>query len=82
MIRRTYEHKNKLIKGFTQAYFVHKLVYFEVVEDVISAIEREKQIKGFKRQKKIDLINAFNPDWHDLYAEISGEDRESTKKNI
>jgi putative endonuclease len=72
LIRRVYEHKNNLIDGFTKRYHVHKLVYFDMVEDVISAIEREKQIKKWVRQKKIDLINDFNPDWHDLYNEISG----------
>lgn len=72
LIRRVYEHKHNLVKGFTKTYFVHKLVYFEVAEDVLSAIEREKQIKGLGRKRKIDLINAFNPDWHDLYDEIYG----------
>jgi putative endonuclease len=72
LIRRVYEHKNNLVKGFTKNYYVHKLVYFEAVDDAMSAIEREKQIKSWGRQKKIDLINAYNPDWHDLYSEISG----------
>jgi len=72
LIRRTYEHKNNLVKGFTTNYFVHKLVYYETVDDVMSAIEREKQIKGLGRQKKVDLINTLNPDWHDLYNEICG----------
>jgi putative endonuclease len=72
LIRRVYQHKNNLVDGFTKKYTVHKLVYFESVDDVMSAIEREKQIKGMGRQKKIDLINAHNPDWHDLYPEILG----------
>lgn len=72
LIRRTHEHKNNLAKGFTQRYHVHKLVYFDVAEDAMSAIEREKQIKSWVRQKKIELINEFNPDWHDLYNEILG----------
>ena len=70
LIRRVYEHKHNLVKGFSQKYFVHKLVYYEAGEDIVSAIEREKQIKGMGRQKKIDMINAFNPDWHDLYDDI------------
>jgi putative endonuclease len=72
LIRRVYEHKNNLVKGFTKNYCVHKLVYFETADDVMSALEREKQIKSWGRQKKIDLIKAHNPDWHDLYSEISG----------
>jgi putative endonuclease len=65
LIQRTYQHKNNLVKGFSTKYCVHKLVYYEVADDVMSAIEREKQIKGLGRQKKIDLINTLNPDWHD-----------------
>src|SRR3989304_6713201 len=70
LIRRVYEHKHDLIEGFTRRYQVHKLVYYDSVEDVMAAIEREKQIKNWVRQKKVDLINAFNRDWHDLYDEI------------
>ena len=72
LIRRIYEHKNNLIKGFTQRYNVHKLVYYEAGEDITAAIEREKQIKSWMRKKKVALIDTFNPDWHDLYKEISG----------
>jgi putative endonuclease len=64
--RRMYEHKNKVIKGFTQKYNVSKLVYFEETTDAYSAISREKQIKGGSRAKKIALIEAVNPDWKDL----------------
>jgi putative endonuclease len=71
LIRRIYEHKNNLIDGFTKKYNVPKLVYYETGEDVISAIEREKQIKSWKRDKKVFLINAFNPDWHYLYNSLS-----------
>ena len=71
LIRRVFEHKHNMIKGFTAKYYVHKLVFFEVADDAMSAIEREKQIKGFGRQKKIVLISSFNPDWHDLYDEIA-----------
>ena len=64
--RRVYEHKNKLIKGFTAKYNVNKLVYFEYTSDVNSAIAREKQIKGWTRQKKNELIQSINPEWKDL----------------
>jgi putative endonuclease len=64
--RRLYEHKNKLIKGFTEKYNVNKLVYFDSTTDVKAAIAREKQIKGWKRQKKNDLIESINPQWYDL----------------
>ncbi|MGI6129193.1 MAG: GIY-YIG nuclease family protein, partial [bacterium] len=61
--RRVYEHKNRLVKGFTAKYNVNKLVYFECTSDVTSAISREKQIKGCARQKKNDLIESSNPKW-------------------
>ena len=64
--RRLYEHKNGLVDGFTKTYNVHKLVYFDSTDDVSSAIAREKQIKGWTRAKKTALIEAMNPDWHDL----------------
>ena len=64
--RRLYEHKNKLIEGFTKKYNLNKLVYFEETTDVKSALEREKQLKGWKREKKNILINSLNPDWNDL----------------
>lgn len=70
LVKRVYEHKNKLVKSFTGKYNVNKLVYFEVTEDVISAISREKQIKAGSRQKKIDLIKKTNPKWEDLYNNI------------
>jgi len=70
LIRRVYEHKNKLVKGFTQKYNVDRLVYFEACENIVVAIEREKQIKGWSRKKKDDLINALNPVWDDLYRSI------------
>jgi putative endonuclease len=66
LYRRMYEHKNKLMKGFTQKYNVCKLVYYEETSDVYSAISREKQIKGGSRAKKITLIEAINPGWKDL----------------
>ncbi len=70
LIRRGYEHKNKIVKGFTTKYNVNKLVYYEATENIESAILREKQIKAGSRQKKIDLINKSNPEWEDLYNQI------------
>ncbi len=64
--RRIYEHQNELTDGFTKKYHVHKLVYFETTTDVYSAISREKQIKGWTREKKNRLINSVNPEWNDL----------------
>ena len=67
--RRVYEHKNKLIPGFTRKYNITKLVYYEVTNDVRAAIEREKQIKGWLRRKKAALIAITNPQWTDLSKE-------------
>ena len=71
LIRRAYEHKNKLVEGFTSRYKITKLVYYEVVEDIESAILREKQIKSWPRKGKVTLINKTNSDWHDLYQDIT-----------
>jgi putative endonuclease len=68
--RRVYEHKHKLVDGFTKKYKVDKLVYFEVGNDIYTAITREKQIKAGSRQRKIDLINASNKEWRDLYYDL------------
>ena len=68
--RRVWEHKHDLVKGFTQEYGVHDLVYYEQYEDIEQAILREKQMKTWKRYWKIKLINKFNPDWKDLYNSI------------
>ena len=70
LIRRVYEHKSKLVKGFTQKYNVDSLVYYEACANIVVAIEREKQIKAWSRKKKDDLINALNPEWDDLYRSI------------
>lgn len=70
LIRRVYEHKNKLVEGFTSKYNIDKLVYYDCAESIISAIEREKQIKGWTKQKKINIIEAMNPEWKDLYESI------------
>jgi putative endonuclease len=66
LIRRCSEHKEGKIKGFTQKYNVNKLVYYEIYEDINLAIEREKQIKGLLRRKKIALIEKANPLWEEL----------------
>ena len=68
--KRIYEHKEKLIEGFTKRYNLTKLMYFETCGDIQSAISREKQIKAGSRQKKIDLINSINNKWLDLYNEL------------
>ncbi|OZH54063.1 excinuclease ABC subunit C [Hydrocoleum sp. CS-953] len=70
LIRRVYEHKSKLVEGFTKKYNINKLVYFEMYENPSEAIAREKQIKAGSRQKKINLINSMNLQWKDLYLEI------------
>ena len=62
--RRIYEHKNKIIKGFTSKYNVNKLVYFEETKDINEAIAREKEIKGWRRSKKVALIESVNPAWN------------------
>jgi putative endonuclease len=65
--RRCYEHKHKLVKGFTQKYNVNKLIYYEIFEDVNLAISREKQIKGYSRAKKVALIDKLNKNWDGLH---------------
>ena len=64
--RRYYEHKSEQVEGFTKRYHVHKLVYYEVFHDPLTAIEREKQLKGWRREKKNDLVESKNPQWEDL----------------
>lgn len=67
IIARSFQHKNDLKDGFTKKYGVHRLVHYEVFDDIGYAIKREKQIKRWKRQWKIDLIEQNNPNWDDLY---------------
>ncbi len=64
--RRIYEHKQSLVEGFTKRYLVRDLMYFEETDDVMSAIEREKQLKGWRRSRKAELIETMNPGWRDL----------------
>jgi putative endonuclease len=68
--RRIYEHKEKMVAGFTNKYNITKLVYYEVFDDPENAISREKQIKAGSRQKKIQLITSMNKEWRDLYERI------------
>ena len=70
LIKRVWQHKNKVIDGFTKRYNVNKLVYYEETTDVNSAIAREKQLKGWNRTKKNKLIESINPNWDDLYDGI------------
>lgn len=70
LIRRVYEHKTEIIKGFTKKYNVKQLVYYEHSEDIYSAIAREKIIKKWKRRYKISAIENMNPEWKDLYFEL------------
>ena len=70
LVKRVWEHKNDLAEGFTKQYRVHDLVWFELHDNMTSAIEREKNIKEWKRQWKIKLIESNNPNWKDLYDDI------------
>jgi len=70
LVKRVYEHKNKLVDGFTTRYNLDKLVYYEIYDDINEAINREKQLKTFKRKWKNELIERDNRDWADLYDNI------------
>lgn len=70
LVRRIWEHKNKIHKGFTSKYNINKLVYYEYYEDELTAITREKSLKDRNRQYKNELISKMNPDWVDLYDSI------------
>ena len=73
LIKRIYEHKNKVVKGFTEKYNVNKLVYYEIYTDAYTAIGREKQLKGLTRYKKEKIIESMNESWQDLYSSIINE---------
>jgi putative endonuclease len=73
LVGRIFVHKSDNVEGFTKTYSVHRLVYFEVHQDVKEAITREKQIKKWNRAWKIQLIEKTNPHWDDLYPSISGQ---------
>ena len=70
LVKRIWEHKEKVVKGFSSKYGVDRLVYYEIFDDPENAIKREKRLKEYKRQWKIDLIVKENPEWKDLYKEI------------
>ena len=70
LVKRTYQHKEKFVDGFSEKYNCNKLVYFEITQDIYSAITREKQIKKYSRYKKVKLIEKQNPTWKDLYQDI------------
>ncbi len=71
LLQRTYLHKSKTIKGFTKKYDISRLVYYESFHDIYRAIHREKQLKRWKREWKLDLIESVNPLWEDLSEDIS-----------
>ncbi|MGD9307075.1 MAG: GIY-YIG nuclease family protein, partial [Desulfobacterales bacterium] len=68
--KRIWEHKNNMVEGFTKRYNVHRLVWYELHENMESAITREKRLKNWKRKWKLELIESSNPDWQDLYPTI------------
>jgi putative endonuclease len=68
--KRIYEHKNHFVRGFTERYQVDQLVYYAVYDSIISAIASEKKLKNLSRKRKLEIIEAFNPDWTDLYKGI------------
>ena len=70
LTKRIYEHKHKITQGFSSKYNLTKLVYYEIYENIESAITREKQLKAGNRKKKLELINNFNPNWEDLYDSL------------
>ncbi len=86
LARRIYEHKNKMNIGFTARYNVDRLVYYEEVDNELIAAKREKQIKGWRREKKINLILSINPGWDDLSApwmeQLHGKKEETKTKNL
>jgi len=70
LAKRVWEHREQLVEGFTRKYGVHELVYYEIHDDMISAITREKQIKKWNRAWKLKLIEKVNPNWRDLCTEV------------
>ena len=73
LLRRVWEHREGLADGFTKRYRADKLVYYEAADDREGALYREKQIKGYSRSRKIEMIESMNPDWRDLYDELTQE---------
>ncbi|MHB8070438.1 MAG: GIY-YIG nuclease family protein [Candidatus Cryosericum sp.] len=75
LVKRVFEHRSNLADGFTKQYSVHRLVYYELHGDMVAAISREKQIKKWNRQWKVNLIETGNPEWRDLWPEITGDEQ-------
>jgi len=71
LIKRVYEHKHKLVEGFTKQHAIDKLVWYEPHEDIHAAINREKLIKKWKREWKLELVDKSNPRWNDLYDNLT-----------
>ena len=80
--QRIYEHKNNLVDGFTKKYRCHRLVYYESFDEVLKAIDREKQLKRWNRAKKVCLIGRQNPTWEDLAAELFSKHRYRHNKQV
>ncbi len=72
LLARTYQHKTGVVAGFTRRYHVHLLVWFECYDDPLTAIAREKELKKWRREWKVNLIEATNPEWVDLYETLAG----------
>jgi len=70
LVKRIWQHKNNMVEGFTKRYGVHRVVWYELHDNMQSAIEREKRMKGWKRKWKLELIESMNPNWQDLYHTI------------
>lgn len=73
LVRRVYEHKREMVSGFTAKYYLHKLLYYEIVEGQLQAIIREKQIKNMSREEKLKMIKKMNPNLEDLYPSITAD---------
>ncbi|MFB3057960.1 MAG: GIY-YIG nuclease family protein, partial [Ignavibacteriaceae bacterium] len=78
LLRRVYEHKHKLLDGFTKKYNLTSLVYFETFNNMQAAIQREKQLKNWHREWKINLIESINPDWKDLSEDFNSDPETSS----
>ena len=73
LIQRVWQHKHNAVDGFSKKYHIHILVYFEIHESMVYAIQREKQVKWWRRAWKVSLIEQENPDWHDLFFTLTGK---------
>ena len=82
LIRRVEEHKDEVVDGFSKKYKTNKLVYYEYFNQINDAIRREKELKGWRREKKVVLIEKTNPDWIDLYDELIGRDPSSARASL